>query len=163
MNDRLQELLAEVGGRIDGIFFEPDHPDRPTAQRKPGAGISLELAKRRGIGLGDIPAIGDSLRDTAARVKALSRPDPSRSVSSGIAPMPGDCPAVRFAPTSLPVFGLWSDSDFALSEAQMRDSQRQVTGLWRYQRVTGAMHWLQIDRADEINHLLLDGFAAPSA
>jgi pimeloyl-ACP methyl ester carboxylesterase len=45
----------------------------------------------------------------------------------------------------------------------MRNSHRQVTGPWRYQRIDNASHWLQLDRADEINRLLLDWFAAPAA
>src|SRR3546814_19280615 len=47
MNDRLQGQLAEVGGRIDGILFAPDHPQHATDQRKPGPGLLLDLAKRQ--------------------------------------------------------------------------------------------------------------------
>ena len=68
----------------------------------------------------------------------------------------------RYGTTSLPVFGMWSDGDFALVESQMRNSQRQVTGPWRYQRIDNASHWLQFDRADDINKLLLDWFEKPS-
>jgi pimeloyl-ACP methyl ester carboxylesterase len=31
-----------------------------------------------------------------------------------------------------------------------------VTGGWRYERVEGASHWLQLDRPDRVNELLLD-------
>ena len=40
MNDRMQKLLAELGGRIDGIAFAPDHPDTPTPNRKPAPGMA---------------------------------------------------------------------------------------------------------------------------
>src|SRR3546814_7302377 len=60
----------------------------------------------------------------------------------------------RYGTTSLPVFGLWSDGDFALAESQIRNSQRQVTGPWRYQPTKGAPHCLQTDRAAEVNRLL---------
>src|SRR3546814_17987670 len=57
----------------------------------------------------------------------------------------------HYGTTSLPVFGMWSDGDFAIAESQMRNSQRQVTGPWRYQRIDNASHWLQLDRADDSN------------
>lgn len=74
MNDRLQALLAEVGGRIDGFFFAPDHPQQPTSQRKPGAGMLLDLAKRLGVSLDGVPSVGDSLRDLQAARTAGAQP-----------------------------------------------------------------------------------------
>src|SRR3546814_9835852 len=74
MNDRLQVQLAEVGGRIYGIFFAPDHPQHATDQRKPGPGMLLDLAKRLGLNLETVPAIGDSLRDIEAARVAGARP-----------------------------------------------------------------------------------------
>src|SRR3546814_18500189 len=74
MNDRLQVQLAEVGGRIDGIFFAPDHPQHATDQRKPGPGMLLDLAKRPGLNPETVPAIGDSLRDIAAARVSGARP-----------------------------------------------------------------------------------------
>lgn len=74
MNDRLQELLAEVGGRIDGIFFAPDHPQQATDQRKPAPGMLLDLAKRLGLNLEAVPCVGDSLRDIEASRAAGARP-----------------------------------------------------------------------------------------
>src|SRR3569623_943175 len=35
MNDRLQKLGGEFGGRIDGFEFAPEHPDQTTDMRKP--------------------------------------------------------------------------------------------------------------------------------
>ncbi len=31
-----------------------------------------------------------------------------------------------------------------------------VEGGWRYERVEGASHWMQLDRPDHVNRLLLD-------
>jgi hypothetical protein len=31
-----------------------------------------------------------------------------------------------------------------------------VTGPWRYERIDGAAHWLQLDAPDRVNALLLD-------
>jgi pimeloyl-ACP methyl ester carboxylesterase len=58
-------------------------------------------------------------------------------------------------PSHVPVLGLWSDGDAYLIEAQMRDSGRYVAGPWRYQCVTGAGHWLQLDQPDVVNDLLV--------
>jgi pimeloyl-ACP methyl ester carboxylesterase len=35
-------------------------------------------------------------------------------------------------------------------------SAEYVTGPWRYERIEGASHWLQLDRPDEVNALLVD-------
>lgn len=61
---------------------------------------------------------------------------------------------------SCPVMGVWSTKDPALTEAQMTGSQQYVEGPWRYERLEGAGHWMQLDAADRVNPLLLD-FLAP--
>lgn len=55
----------------------------------------------------------------------------------------------------VPVMGLWSDHDPALGERQMRDSAHYVDGEFRFERIHGADHWLQLTAADEVNRLLL--------
>jgi pimeloyl-ACP methyl ester carboxylesterase len=35
-------------------------------------------------------------------------------------------------------------------------SAAHVTGPWRYERIEGAGHWMQLDRPDRINELLLE-------
>ena len=52
--------------------------------------------------------------------------------------------------------GLWSSGDAYLTEAQMVGSAPWVDGGWRYERVEGASHWMQLDRPDHVNRLLLD-------
>lgn len=74
INAQMQKQLTELGGRIDGIFFAPDHPDAPTPQRKPGPGMLLDLAKRLGISLDGVPMLGDSWRDIQAARAAGARP-----------------------------------------------------------------------------------------
>jgi len=61
---------------------------------------------------------------------------------------------------TVPVMGIWSDRDPALTEGQMRDSARYVTAAFRYERIEGADHWLQLTAADRVNALLLDFFAS---
>jgi len=52
--------------------------------------------------------------------------------------------------------GVWSTGDFALTEAQMRGSSEQVSGPWRYERLEGPGHWMQLEVPDVVNGLLVD-------
>jgi pimeloyl-ACP methyl ester carboxylesterase len=61
-----------------------------------------------------------------------------------------------FPPVAAPTLGLWSSGDEYLTEASVRDSGAHVTGGWRYERIEGASHWLQLDAAERVNELLLD-------
>ena len=65
-------------------------------------------------------------------------------------PPPG-LPAVR-----APTMGIWSTGDMALTEVQMTDSAKNLTGPWRYERLDGPSHWMQLDAPDQVNALLLD-------
>jgi pimeloyl-ACP methyl ester carboxylesterase len=38
----------------------------------------------------------------------------------------------------------------------MTGSARYVGGSWRYERVEGAGHWMQLERPDDVSGLLLD-------
>ncbi|MBD8531803.1 MULTISPECIES: alpha/beta fold hydrolase [unclassified Massilia] len=62
-------------------------------------------------------------------------------------------------PVQVPVMGVWSSNDPALGETQMRASARYVAGGFRYERIDGADHWLQVTAPDQVNALLLDFFA----
>jgi pimeloyl-ACP methyl ester carboxylesterase len=59
-------------------------------------------------------------------------------------------------PVQAPTLGVWSTRDMALTERQMTDSGRHVAGPWRYERVEGAGHWMQLEAPDQVNRLLLD-------
>jgi pimeloyl-ACP methyl ester carboxylesterase len=58
-------------------------------------------------------------------------------------------------PVEAPTLGVWSTGDIALLEQQMIDSAAQVAGPWRYERIDGAGHWMQLDAADVVNDLLI--------
>ena len=70
--------------------------------------------------------------------------------------VPTEYPSAR-----VPVFGIWSDGDAFLVEGQMIASERYVRGPWRYARIEGANHWLQLDAPEQLNPLLLEYLAAP--
>lgn len=62
---------------------------------------------------------------------------------------------VPFPAAEVPVLGIWGAQDPYLSEAQVTNSAELVPD-WRYERIEGAGHWIQLDRPDELNALLLD-------
>lgn len=74
MNDRLQKLVGELGGRIDGIEFAPDHPDDASDMRKPSPGMLKDIARRLQVSLEDVAFVGDSGADLDAARSAGARP-----------------------------------------------------------------------------------------
>jgi pimeloyl-ACP methyl ester carboxylesterase len=65
-------------------------------------------------------------------------------------------PAMTFPPIAAATMGIWSSGDEYLTESQMTASAAFVSGGFRYERIDGASHWMQLDAADEVNRLLLD-------
>ena len=61
-------------------------------------------------------------------------------------------------PVRVPVMGIYSTGDRFLAEAQLRDSAAFVDAPFRFERIAGAGHWLQIDAPNEVNRLLIDFF-----
>ena len=52
--------------------------------------------------------------------------------------------------------GVWSSGDFALTEEQMTGSAKFCTNGFRYERIDGPGHWMQLEAPDKVNGLLLD-------
>lgn len=78
-----------------------------------------------------------------------------------------DLPPERFRqsilglrPVKAPTMGVWSSEDPALTEGQMIRSASQVAGPWRYERLDGPGHWLQLEAPSEVNRLLIDFLSA---
>jgi pimeloyl-ACP methyl ester carboxylesterase len=65
-------------------------------------------------------------------------------------------PPLALPAVQAPTMGIWSSSDMALTETQMTDSAENVAGPWRYERIAGPGHWMQLEAPDTINQLLLD-------
>ena len=66
INDKMTRHLAQVGGRIDAIFYCPHAADAQCACRKPMPGMLREIGRRFNSDLKAIPAVGDALRDLQA-------------------------------------------------------------------------------------------------
>jgi D-glycero-D-manno-heptose 1,7-bisphosphate phosphatase len=74
IHEKLHKALAQVGGRIDAIFFCP-HTNTDACQcRKPKPGLFKEIAARFNADLTGVPAIGDSLRDLQAALAVGAQP-----------------------------------------------------------------------------------------
>jgi D-glycero-D-manno-heptose 1,7-bisphosphate phosphatase len=73
IHDKMHRALAQIGGRIDAIFFCPHAQDANCTCRKPRSGLLEEIARRFNVELTGVPVIGDSLRDlqAAATVGAM--------------------------------------------------------------------------------------------
>jgi pimeloyl-ACP methyl ester carboxylesterase len=65
-------------------------------------------------------------------------------------------PPRPFPPVAAATLGIWSSGDAYLTEAPMLASGAHVTGGWRYERIEGASHWLQLDEPERVNELLLE-------
>jgi len=65
-------------------------------------------------------------------------------------------PPVQLPPVQAPAMGVWGTDDGALTEVQMTDSAENMAGPWRYERLDGAGHWMQLEAPDQVSALLLD-------
>jgi pimeloyl-ACP methyl ester carboxylesterase len=62
----------------------------------------------------------------------------------------------RLPRIQVPTMGVWSTRDLALTEAQMVNSAAHLDGPWRYERLEGPGHWMQLEAPSEVNSLLID-------
>lgn len=61
-------------------------------------------------------------------------------------------------PVQVPVMGVYSSGDRYLTEEQMTLSERLVPRGWRYERLDGVNHWMQLDAPERVTALMLDYF-----
>jgi D-glycero-D-manno-heptose 1,7-bisphosphate phosphatase len=74
IHEKMFKALAQVGGRIDAVFFCP-HTNADNCEcRKPKSGMLREIAARFNADLAGVPAIGDSMRDLQAAAAAGAQP-----------------------------------------------------------------------------------------
>jgi len=104
---------------------------------------------------------GASHPDLEAAIADLSRPGAlTASLNWYRANVPPEslvADPLDLPPVQVPTMGVWSTGDMALTEQSMTGSEAFVAdGRWRYERVEGAGHWMQLDAPDRVNELLLD-------
>lgn len=73
VHDRVRQMLADEGARLDGIYYCPHHPtagEPPYRKdcdcRKPKPGMLLRARDEMGIDLASSYVVGDSIRDVGA-------------------------------------------------------------------------------------------------
>ena len=74
IHDRMHRALAQIGGRIDAIFFCPHAQESNCGCRKPKSGLLEEIARRFSVDLKGVPSIGDALRDLQASAAVGATP-----------------------------------------------------------------------------------------
>jgi len=74
MHQKMRDLLAAHGGRVDYLVYCPHGPSEASTCRKPLPGMYTEIAEHFDCSLKNVPVIGDSLRDLQAAVAVQARP-----------------------------------------------------------------------------------------
>jgi D-glycero-D-manno-heptose 1,7-bisphosphate phosphatase len=74
INDKMHKALAQVGGRIDAVFYCPHAADSACDCRKPKPGMFTEIGHRFGVELTGVPCVGDSVRDLQAAAAIEAQP-----------------------------------------------------------------------------------------
>ena len=74
VHQRMMQRLAAVGGRLDAVFFCPHTPEEDCDCRKPAPGLMVEIGRRYGIDLRQVPMVCDTLRDLQAAHAAGCEP-----------------------------------------------------------------------------------------
>jgi len=74
IHDKMYRALAQVGGRIDALFYCPHAADLNCQCRKPRPGMLEEIGRRFNTPLQGVPAIGDALRDLEAAAAVGAQP-----------------------------------------------------------------------------------------
>ncbi len=74
IHDKMHKALAQVGGRIDALFYCPHAADDYCNCRKPKTGMLEEIARRFSVNLSEVFAVGDALRDLQAFSDAGCKP-----------------------------------------------------------------------------------------
>jgi D-glycero-D-manno-heptose 1,7-bisphosphate phosphatase len=74
IHDKMHRALAQVGGRIDALFYCPHAADDNCTCRKPKTGMIEDIARRFSVDLSEVFGVGDSLRDLQAYADAGCKP-----------------------------------------------------------------------------------------
>lgn len=74
INHRLVAEIEAHGGRVDGVYYCPHHPDDGCACRKPQPGLLYQAAQDLDLDLAHSYLIGDAISDLEAGLAAGCRP-----------------------------------------------------------------------------------------
>jgi D-glycero-D-manno-heptose 1,7-bisphosphate phosphatase len=68
MHEKMYKGLANLGGRVEAVFFCPHTAADNCDCRKPKSGLFEQIGERFGLELRGVPVVGDALRDLEAGV-----------------------------------------------------------------------------------------------
>jgi len=74
INDKMHRALAQMGGRIDAMFYCPHSAEDNCSCRKPKTGMIEDIGRRFSVELSEVYGVGDSLRDLQAFANAGCKP-----------------------------------------------------------------------------------------
>jgi D-glycero-D-manno-heptose 1,7-bisphosphate phosphatase len=74
IHDKMHRALAQVGGRIDALFYCPHSADDNCTCRKPKTGMIEDIGRRFSVDLNEVFGVGDALRDLQAFADAGCKP-----------------------------------------------------------------------------------------
>lgn len=74
IHDKMHRALAQMGGRIDALFYCPHAADDQCDCRKPKTGMIEEIGRRFSIELDQVYGVGDAMRDLQAFSDAGCKP-----------------------------------------------------------------------------------------
>jgi D-glycero-D-manno-heptose 1,7-bisphosphate phosphatase len=74
IHGHMNKLMQAQGARLDAVFFCPHTPEDRCECRKPLPGMMLEIGRRYGIDLHQVPVAADTLRDLQAAQAAGCEP-----------------------------------------------------------------------------------------
>jgi D-glycero-D-manno-heptose 1,7-bisphosphate phosphatase len=126
---RMMQRLAEVGGRVDAVFFCPHTPEDNCDCRKPKPGLMNQIVQRYGIEPRTVPMVVDTLRDLQAARAAGCEP---HLVRTGRAAALTDAQVVEIVqqvPTTEVHDDLSDFADFLLARAHVPTSGPSPMGL----------------------------------
>ena len=73
MHNKMEEMLAKLGGRVDAIFYCPHGPSDGCDCRKPKPGLLLQIGQRFNVPLKEVVFIGDSVSDIDTAINANAK------------------------------------------------------------------------------------------
>ncbi len=74
MHQKMESMLAELGGKIEGIFYCPHGPNDDCDCRKPRTGMLKQIEKHVGAPINSAYVVGDSKKDIEAAIKINAKP-----------------------------------------------------------------------------------------
>ena len=74
IHEKMLSTVAGGGGHIDFVAVCPHGPDDGCRCRKPRTGLLEQIGAHYGVELGEVPVVGDSLRDLEAAAAVGAKP-----------------------------------------------------------------------------------------